>query len=77
MPIYSLELCGGTHVSRTGDIGLIKVLSESAAAGVRRIEALASDAARRHLAEQDRRVHAAATVLRVAPQADIVTRVET
>ena len=75
-PVYSLELCGGTHVSRTGDIGLIKVLSESAvAAGVRRIEALAGAAARAYLEEQDRRVQAAAAVLK-APQADIVTRIE-
>ena len=76
-PIYSLELCGGTHVSRTGDIGLIKVLSESAvAAGVRRIEALAGPAARAYLEEQDRRVQAAAAALK-APAAEIVSRIET
>ena len=75
-PIYSLELCGGTHVSRTGDIGLIKVVSESAvAAGVRRIEALAGSAARAYLEEQDRRVQAAAAALK-APATEIVTRIE-
>ena len=76
-PIYSLELCGGTHVSRTGDIGLIKVTGESAvAAGVRRIEALAGSAARAYLEEQDRRVQAAAAALK-APAGEIVTRIET
>ena len=46
---YSVELCGGTHVRRTGDIGLVTVVGESAvAAGVRRIEALTGDAARKH-----------------------------
>ncbi len=67
-PIYSLELCGGTHVSRTGDIGLIKVLSESAiAAGVRRIEALAGEAAKAYLDEQDQRVQQASAILKTAP----------
>jgi alanyl-tRNA synthetase len=76
-PVYSLELCGGTHVSRTGDIGLIKVVSESAsAAGVRRIEALAGPAARAYLVEQDRRVLAAAAALK-APAGEVVTRIET
>jgi len=76
-PIYSLELCGGTHVSRTGDIGLIKVVGESAsAAGVRRIEALAGPAARAYLEEQDRRVQAAAAALK-APASEIVSRIET
>jgi alanyl-tRNA synthetase len=75
-PIYSLELCGGTHVSRTGDIGLIKILAESASsAGVRRIEALAGNAARAYLELQDKRVQAVAQALRAAP-AEIVTRVE-
>ena len=75
-PIYSLELCGGTHVARTGDIGLIKVVSESAsAAGVRRVEALAGPAARAYLEEQDRRVQAAAAALKTAP-ADVVARIE-
>ena len=73
---YSTELCGGTHVSATGDIGLIRVVSEGAvAAGVRRIEALTGDAARRYLDEQERRLKAAASVLKVAP-ADVVTRLE-
>jgi alanyl-tRNA synthetase len=74
--VYSMELCGGTHVSRTGDIGLVKIVSESAsAAGVRRIEALAGPAARSYLEEQDRRVQAAAAALKV-PQSEIVARIE-
>ena len=76
-PVYSLELCGGTHVRRTGDIGLIKVIAESAsAAGVRRLEALAGEAARAHLDEQDRRISAAAALLRSAP-GEVVQRIET
>ncbi len=75
-PIYSLELCGGTHVGRTGDIGLIKIVGESASsAGVRRMEALAGDAARAYLNRQDQRVQAASSVLKVAP-ADMVSRIE-
>ena len=75
-PIYSLELCGGTHVRRTGDIGLIKIVSESAvAAGVRRMEALAGAAARAYLVEQDRRVSAVANLLKTPP-AQIAERVE-
>ncbi|MGA9442394.1 MAG: alanine--tRNA ligase [Methyloceanibacter sp.] len=65
---YSIELCGGTHVGRTGDIGLLKIVGESAvAAGVRRIEALTGEAARDYLATQDTRVRAAAEILKVAP----------
>src|SRR5690606_30225312 len=73
---YSMELCGGTHVRATGDIGLIRLVSEGAvAAGVRRIEALTGEAARRHLDEQDRRLKAAAAALKVAP-AEVAARVE-
>ncbi len=73
---YSLELCGGTHVSATGEIGLVRVLSESAVgAGVRRIEAVTGDAARAYLAEQDERVKALAATLKVQP-ADVLSRVE-
>jgi alanyl-tRNA synthetase len=75
-PIYSLELCGGTHVRRTGDIGLIKIVSESAvAAGVRRMEALAGAAARAYLVEQDRRVTAAAALLKTST-ANVLERIE-
>ena len=76
-PAYSLELCGGTHVARTGDIGLIRIVSESAsAAGVRRIEAFAGNVARHYLDAQDKRLSAVAAALRVAPS-DVVDRVET
>ncbi|WP_088346241.1 MULTISPECIES: alanine--tRNA ligase [Rhodomicrobium] len=65
---WSVELCGGTHVFRTGDIGLIKIVGESAvAAGVRRIEALTGEAARKYLSEQDALVRAAAGTLKVKP----------
>jgi alanyl-tRNA synthetase len=65
---YSVELCGGTHVRRTGDVGLLKIVSESAvASGVRRIEALTGEAARAYLAAQDDRVREAAELLKVSP----------
>ncbi|WP_333825956.1 alanine--tRNA ligase [Pinisolibacter sp.] len=74
---FSVELCGGTHVRRTGDIGLVSVVMESAvAAGVRRLEALTARGARRHLVEQDKRVRDLAASLKVQ-QADVVGRVET
>ena len=73
---YSVELCGGTHVNATGDIGIVRLVGESAvAAGVRRIEALTGEAARRHLDEQERRLKAVASALKVAP-ADVPARVE-
>ncbi|HEY7750014.1 MAG TPA: alanine--tRNA ligase [Aestuariivirgaceae bacterium] len=75
-PVFSLELCGGTHVRRTGDIGLIKIVSESAsAAGVRRLEALAGEAARSYLAEQARRLRSAADLLKVTP-GEVAQRIE-
>ncbi len=73
---YSLELCGGTHVGATGEIGLVRVLSESAVgAGVRRIEAVTGEHARAYLGEQDERIKSLATALKVQP-ADVLTRVE-
>jgi alanyl-tRNA synthetase len=65
---YSVELCGGTHVRALGDIQLFKIISESAvAAGVRRIEALTGEAARRWLSERDSKLREAAATLKASP----------
>jgi alanyl-tRNA synthetase len=73
---WSVELCGGTHVRRTGDIGLVKIVAESAsAAGVRRIEALTAEGAREYLAHQDQRMRELAGVLRTKPD-EVVDRVK-
>ncbi|QFY60257.1 alanine--tRNA ligase [Rhizobium grahamii] len=73
---YSVELCGGTHVSATGDIGLVRILGDSAvSSGVRRLEAVTGEPARAYLAEQDERVKALAGALKVQP-GDVLSRVE-
>jgi alanyl-tRNA synthetase len=65
---YSVELCGGTHVRALGDIQLFKIVSQSAvAAGVRRIEALTGEAARRWLSDRDSKLREAAAVLKASP----------
>ncbi|MGR3417494.1 alanine--tRNA ligase [Paracoccus sp. (in: a-proteobacteria)] len=72
---YSLELCGGTHVLRTGDIGAFALLGDSASsAGVRRIEALTGQAALDHLRAADRQLAEIATLLK-AQAGDVVNRV--
>ncbi|HEY8192057.1 MAG TPA: alanine--tRNA ligase, partial [Alphaproteobacteria bacterium] len=73
---FSIELCGGTHVRRTGDIGIFYVVGESAlSSGVRRIEALTGEGALRHFWMQDQRVCDVAGVLKSA-EVDIVDRVK-
>ncbi|GJL95147.1 MAG: alanine--tRNA ligase [Hyphococcus sp.] len=65
---YSVELCGGTHVDRVGDIALFKVISESAvSAGVRRVEALTGEAARQYLEGQASLVRSASDALKTPP----------
>jgi alanyl-tRNA synthetase len=72
---WSVELCGGTHVRRTGDIGVISVVAESGvAAGVRRIEALSGQSARRHIAGESRKLQDLARLLKI-PVGDIDARV--
>ncbi|SPH17766.1 Alanine--tRNA ligase [Defluviimonas aquaemixtae] len=73
---YSIELCGGTHVKRTGDIGAFVMLGDSASsAGVRRIEALTGQAAIEHLRAQDQRLAEVALTLKAQP-ADVPGRVK-
>jgi alanyl-tRNA synthetase len=65
---FSIELCGGTHTARTGDIGLFKIVSESGvAAGVRRIEALTGEGAYRFVKEEERELLEIASSLKSAP----------
>jgi alanyl-tRNA synthetase len=72
---YSIELCGGTHVGRTGEIGLFKIVGEGAvSAGVRRIEALTGSGALAWIAEQESLVKEAAAALKSTP-AEVPARV--
>ncbi len=74
-PAYSIELCGGTHVRRTGDIGLLRIVQESpVSAGVRRIEAVCGEAALAVIAENDKRLSDTAAALRASP-AEVPDRV--
>ncbi len=76
-PAYSIELCGGTHVRRTGDIGLFRLTGEGAvSAGVRRIEAVTGATALAQIVEADRRMDELAGLLKANP-AELATRVTT
>ncbi|MCB1537821.1 MAG: alanine--tRNA ligase, partial [Alphaproteobacteria bacterium] len=73
---FSVELCGGTHAKRTGDIGAFKIVSESAvSAGIRRIEAVTGDAAIAYLSGRDSMLQKTAQLLKAAPD-DVPGRVE-
>jgi len=71
----STELCGGTHVRRTGDIGFFKIVSESGvAAGVRRVEAMTGEGALAWVQEQEAKLHQAAAALK-APVAEVTAKI--
>ncbi|MBL0849293.1 MAG: alanine--tRNA ligase [Candidatus Liberibacter ctenarytainae] len=74
--VHSSELCGGTHISSTGEIILLHIISESSvSAGIRRIEAITGQRARSYLVEQDERLKSLALVLKVH-QSEVLERVE-
>ena len=71
----SKELCGGTHVQRTGDIGIFKILAESGvAAGIRRVEAIAGDRALNYLQKLDTQINQLAASLKATPS-DLAQRI--
>ncbi len=75
MKDFSTELCGGTHVKRTGDIGLFKILVESGiAAGIRRVEAITGEVAVSWVQQLESRVNEAAAMLKAQPQ-DLIQRI--
>ncbi|WP_297354262.1 alanine--tRNA ligase, partial [Paraburkholderia sp.] len=72
---FSRELCGGTHVHRTGDIGFFKIVMEGGvAAGIRRVEAITGDNAVRYVQELDARINSAAAALKAQP-AELTQRI--
>ena len=76
VPGVSMELCGGTHVRHTGEIGLFRIVSESGvASGVRRIEAVTGPAAYRRAVEQEETLHEAASLLKTSPD-NLLRRIE-
>ncbi len=75
--VFSIELCGGTHVKYTGDIGLLKIISESAlSSGIRRVEAVTGANALKYLNEQDELLQNIAAILKSSPS-DVIERVQT
>jgi alanyl-tRNA synthetase len=73
---FSTELCGGTHVARTGDIGLFKIVSEGGvAAGVRRVEAITGEGVLAHLRDTEGKLRGAAALLRASPD-ELATKVQ-
>lgn len=74
---YSIELCGGVHVSNTSEIGIFKIISESGiGAGVRRIEAVTSEAAYNLLQTEQKRLNAVADLVKAQQTQDVVTKVQ-
>jgi alanyl-tRNA synthetase len=74
--VFSVELCGGTHVQRTGDIGLFRITAEAGiAAGVRRIEAVTGMRAIEHVREQEKRLMGLAALVKASPD-QVVDKVQ-